>query len=199
MIRPRDNPFAMDRLEAVLAFRPEWSGTTWPGLLDRVTRARGKLAVTGHHGAGKTTFLDALAPRLEARGHPVARLFFNDMRRTFEPAALALPDAAARTIILIDGDTHLPMPGRLRLHRHISAFRLSILARHRPSRHPTLLHLAPTAGTLHHCVRTAAPDAYPRLAPHLDHWFTLDRHNIRLTLRRCYDAIQDWCGSGIMS
>ena len=188
-MRPQDNPFAMARLEQLLAFRPEWHGQSWDGLLARAETARGKLAVVGRHGAGKTTLLDAMASRLAARGHPMHSVFFNDTHRSLEPAIAELPRDLRDAIILVDGDTHLPLIGRARLTRRLAAARLVLCTRHRRCLLPVFIRLRPDAALLHRCVREVAGSIYPRLAPQLDAWFVLESGNIRHVLRRCYDAL----------
>lgn len=187
-MRPQDNPFAMARLEQLLAFRPEWLGQSWPALLTRAITARGKHAVIGRHGAGKTTFLEALATRLAAPGLPVVRLFFNDTRRRLDPAGQALPADLGNAIVLLDGDLHLPLIERVRLARRLAGARLILCARHRRTLMPVFLRLTPDAALLHRCVREVAAPLYPQLAPRLDAWFHAERGNLRHVLRRCYDA-----------
>ena len=65
-MRPRDNPFTADRLEA-LPFRLP-GGLTWDALLDRCAAAKWRGAIVGPHGSGKTTLLEQLLPRVRARG-----------------------------------------------------------------------------------------------------------------------------------
>jgi hypothetical protein len=187
-MRPRDNPFAMERLERVLEFRPEWLDHTWDGLLARVAAARGRLTVAGRHGSGKTTFLDALAVRLQSCDQTVVRLFFNDRRRTWPPPGL-LPPLPAGAVALLDGGEQLGLLARTHLRRHLAPARLVIAARHRRGLGPLLLHLPGGPAILHRCVETAAPGHYPLLAPHLDGWLAAARGNLRSALRRCYDAM----------
>jgi hypothetical protein len=187
-MRPQDNPFAMARLEQVLAFRPEWLGQSWPALLTRAMAARGKQAVIGRHGAGKTTFLDGLATRLAAANYPVVRLFFNDTTRRLDPTGKSLPAELGKAIVLLDGDLHLPLIERVRLARRLAGARLILCTRHRRNLLPVFLRLTPDAALLHRCVREVASPLYPHLAPHLDAWFHAERGNLRHVLRRCYDA-----------
>jgi hypothetical protein len=188
-MRPQDNPFAMARLERVLAFRPEWLGQSWATLLARAEAARGKQAVLGRHGAGKTTLLDALATRLATRGHPLVRLFFNDTNRRLEPGIQGLPPNIRGTIVLLDGDTHLSLIDRARLTHRLAGARLVLCTRHRRSHLPVFLRLDPDAALLHRCVREVAGPTYPLLALRLDAWFKAEHGNLRHVLRRCYDAM----------
>ena len=188
-MRPQDNPFAMVRLEQALAFRPEWLGQSWDSLLAQAKATRGKQAVVGRHGAGKTTFLDGLATRLSACGHTVIRMFFNDTARRLKPVTASLANDLGDTIVLLDGDKHLSLIDRVRLTRCLAGARLVLCTRHRRSLLPVFLHLDPDTTLLHRCVREADGPNYPRLAPQLDAWFRSERGNIRHVLRRCYDAM----------
>jgi len=188
-MRPQDNPFAMARLERMLVFRPEWLGESWATLLARAEAARGKQAVLGRHGAGKTTFFDALAIHLTARGHPVIRLFFNDTTRSLESATQRLPADLSSAMVLLDGDIHLPLIARVALTRRLAGARVVLCTRHRRSHLPVFLRLAPDVALLHRCVREVAAPIYPQLAPRLDAWFQSERGNLRHVLRRCYDAM----------
>lgn len=67
-----------------------------------------------------------------------------------------LGDLSAR-IVLVDGDSHLGPLTRCRLQRRLTAARLAIHRRHRASRLPAPLRLAPSRATLHRCVRLASP------------------------------------------
>lgn len=75
------NPFATGRIERLLRFDPEIIGASWATIEDRWEACGRRACVTGHHGAGKTTFLDAFAARLPQR---VVRLFFNDGHRRLD-------------------------------------------------------------------------------------------------------------------
>jgi hypothetical protein len=188
-MRPQDNPFAMARLEQVLAFRPDWIGESWDSLLARAEAARGTLAVVGRHGTGKTTLLDAMATRMAARGHPVVRMFFNATTRSLASDSHSLPRDIGDTIVMLDGDAHLSLIDRARLGYRLAAARLVLCTRHRRGFLPVFMRLVPDSALLHRCVLEAAGHHYPQLAPLLDPWFHAARGNIRHVLRHCYDVI----------
>ncbi len=73
-MRPRENPFAVHRVEA-LAFRlPD--GLTWDAFLDRCAAAKWRGAIVGPQGSGKTTLSRATRPTA-ARSAVSPRIFSN--------------------------------------------------------------------------------------------------------------------------
>jgi hypothetical protein len=64
-MRARDNPFSTDRVLRV-RYRPQ--GVTWDALMARLEALGWRAAIVGPEGAGKTTMLEDLQPRLAARG-----------------------------------------------------------------------------------------------------------------------------------
>ena len=190
-MRPQDNPFSVQRVEHILSFRPEWSGINENALLAEILGGSGPCAITGHHGAGKTTLMDFLAVRLRALGHPVASLFFNDQSRQLPDLDTLLPEDPSTTVVMIDGDAHLRWLHRRRLFARCAACRRMILARHRAGSIPRLVRLSPGLDLLHRAVNELAPDHYPALAMRLDGWFATETGNIRHVLRRCYHAVAE--------
>jgi hypothetical protein len=194
-MQARDNPFATDRVERVLAFNPEWAGTTWHAIETRWQKLGRRAILTGRHGSGKTTFLDAWKNRLSQNnqdiqdGHETLDLFLNREKTTLTPESwLALENCTEKTIIL-DGEEQLSWLARRKFHRLTRNAHALLVTRHRPSNLPTLLHLDPDITTLHLCVQQLAPDHYPRLTPDLPTWWNQTQGNIREALLLCYDAM----------
>jgi len=105
MIPARLNPFSCDRVEA-LGYRlapEEWSNVF--GLWER-HGYRG--AVIGPEGGGKTTFLEALVPRLRARGFSPRLIFLNRENSKWELVSLGLAGGVAQSdCLLLDGADEL--------------------------------------------------------------------------------------------
>ena len=118
MTPARANPFSTERIETILRFRPEWIGESWGAIESRLEGAGWRGAVTGPHGSGKTTFLEALAPRLRSRGFEVEMLFLNRQSRQIDESSYEVIDRDS--IVLFDGSELLgPLGWRRFLHRRL--------------------------------------------------------------------------------
>lgn len=185
----RDNPFATDRVERLLRFRPEWSGTRWKDIDQRWKNLGKRATLTGRHGSGKTTFLGAWQNRLAANGHEIIYLFFNRQDRSPTLAHWqALGDCQGKTILL-DGEEQLNWRARMKLYRLARNADGLLVTRHNKGKLPTLLHFDPGIDVLKQCVQTLAPYHADQLSVHLPGWWRTDDGNIREVLLRCYDAV----------
>ncbi|WP_411845791.1 hypothetical protein AAFN60_19575 [Roseibacillus persicicus] len=137
------NPFAPDRIQRLLPFDPTLSGTTWEAIESRWEKLSRRAAVRGHHGSGKTTFLDAFAPRLQPRFR-VERLFLHrDSRQLDQEQRQLLESIRGQqdVILFVDGEGHLTGSERKALRKLSLTLGGYLAARHHRSRLPTLLHL----------------------------------------------------------
>ncbi len=132
------NPFATGRVERLLGFDPELIGTSWETIDERWHELGRRACVVGHHGSGKTTFLDAMAKRLGGR---VDRLFFNDGKRRLSAEDLKVLDGCAGAFLLVDGDEYLGWMERRRLLRASARAKGTLFARHQSRGLPKLLRL----------------------------------------------------------
>ncbi len=107
-MRPRDNPFRVERLEA-LHFRPQ--GMDWATLEHRLMRLNLRAAIIGPEGSGKTTLLRELGDRLEGWGYCTRWIQVGRDRRP-PPGSLraAVRGLDERDVILFDGVGHLSPP-----------------------------------------------------------------------------------------
>lgn len=128
-MRAHENPFRASRIEG-LAYRLEGG---WDALLDRLEAAGRRAEVVGPHGTGKTTFLEALAPRLAARGFEPRFVRLSEEVRV--PADGAFEVRGERDFLLVDGAEQLGFLARRRAARHPRR----VVSRHRPGGLPTLL------------------------------------------------------------
>jgi hypothetical protein len=106
MIRAKDNPFTVGRIEAMDYL---WRGFSWPELKSRLVACGHTAAIVGPHGGGKTTLLREVESRLRQDGVETKRLFMNlDLAlpwRTIRECVDATPE---RGVLLFDGASHLP-------------------------------------------------------------------------------------------
>ena len=187
-----NNPFATDRVERVLAFKPEWAGTTWKEIELRWQSLNRRATLTGRHGSGKTTFLDVWGKRLSKDGHEVVSLFLNRESRSLTPADwLALENCAGKTILL-DGEEQLNWRARRKFYRLTQPAKGILVTRHSNGKRPNLLHLDPDLDLIHRCVRELSPDLYPQLAPQLPKLWKKHAGNLRHILLDCHDAVTDY-------
>ena len=182
MIKARDNPFATGRVERLLAFDPGLVGTTWEAIEARWRELGHRACVVGHHGSGKTTFLDAIGRRM-ARERRVVRLFFNRSHSRLDEADRRRLDPLGNAVLLVDGDGHLPARERRELHRAAEDAAGLICARHRRLGLPVLLRLRADLELARRLAARLVDHEPPALARRLRRC----RHNLRELWMECYD------------
>lgn len=203
-MKARDNPFASDRVEALLDFEPAWcdSGLDWTELLDRWRSLNFRATIVGPHGSGKSTLLRSLATRFRSDGEPVCHLFLNDQKTTFSEAEWqgmeSLANRPANTTVLLDGAEQLNWRGWRRFRKVIdrSAVRVLVTS-HRPGRWPTLISTKTTPHLLGHLIEKLTRDcSSPSLTEsQIENLFARHRGNLREALWECYDGAADRVGN----
>ncbi len=178
------NPFSTGRLERLLAFEPGLVGETWEALEDRWNSLGRRACVTGHHGAGKTTFLDAFARRL---GAPVRRLFFNDRHRRLNAADREALEEVEGVVVLLDGDRHLPWRDRRTLRRALEPAAGVLSARHRAGDLSVLIELSVDLALARRLLNRIDTDFAEALDASLPRLFKRHRGNLRELWLECYD------------
>jgi hypothetical protein len=128
-VKAHENPFRASRIEA-LAFRLDGG---WDALLARLEAASWRGAVVGPRGTGKTTFLEALAPRLAARGFRPRFVRLSEERPEAPDGAFEVRGGA--DVVLLDGAEQLGFFAGRRAARHPRI----VATQHRPGRLPTLI------------------------------------------------------------
>ncbi|MCP5536820.1 MAG: hypothetical protein H7A51_11400 [Akkermansiaceae bacterium] len=185
----RDNPFATDRVERLLAFRPEWSGTDWNTIDGRWKNNNHRGTLTGRHGSGKTTFIDAWKKRLTGQGDHVICFFLNRDQRDLSPGHWQQLENCADSTVILDGEEQLSWLARRRFYQLTSRTSGLLVSRHEGGKLPELLHFDPDLRILRLCIEHLAADHYQQLSPHLVDWWEQTHGNIREVLLRCYDAV----------
>lgn len=126
-LRPADNPFRSERIDA-LDYRLQ--GESWEQALARLDALGYRASIVGARGHGKTTLLDALARRLAVRGHPVVRA------RIERAVCWSRSEVHGRTFLLDGTETLGPWRERI-LRARLATARGVIVSRHAPGPLPT--------------------------------------------------------------
>ncbi len=187
-LRPRDNPFRVERLES-LAFRPQ--GTTWSALLVRLDELCFRAAIVGADGSGKTTLIEELARRLPLLGfRPMPFAFRPDSSRDAVHATIARARAAGPAdVLLVDGADHLPRLDWWRLRHAARRARGLVATSHRARLLPTLIESRTSVTLLAELVRELAPEHSQSLDLRLPEVLARHRGNIRTSLLELFDEV----------
>lgn len=186
VMNAHDNPFATARVEARLPFDPELVGTDWESVMRRWQVLGGRACVTGRHGAGKTTFLDAFAKRLPGKVH---RFFFTRERSRLSDDDRRRMAEAKGAVWLVDGDMHLRLLDRLEFHRATRQAAGWLSARHRAGRMPILLDLKPDPELALSLLGRIDPGDSLGLGSRLPERFHRCGGNLRELWLDCYDLL----------
>jgi hypothetical protein len=185
-MRARDNPFAVERIEAV-RYRP--LHTTGADLLLRLGVMNYRAALVGPEGSGKTTLLEDLQRALTKKGRRTRLVFVNDTRPLSGPRRRQLlADVDPDEVVFFDGADALPRSVWLWVKRRLlhEAAGLVITA-HQPGLLPTLLDCYTTPQLLRQIVDTLQPRHRPVPPELLDDLYHHHHGNIRDCLRDLYD------------
>lgn len=182
----RENPFATRRVERALEFDPTLIGTDWSMLLQRWRALGQRACITGPHGAGKTTFLDAFVHQLDP---PVVRWFFNRDQCGLTDHHREQMRAGRGAIWIVDGDGHLGWRDRREFRRRSMEAAGVLSARHRARDMPVLLHLRPDLALAKSLLDRIDPEDRHGLAADLPRRFRRCRGNLRELWLDCYDAM----------
>jgi len=186
-MKARDNPFAVDR---VLRVRYELPHCTLAELVERLIEQRGRGAIVGPHGSGKTTLMEDLAGHLQSRGARVHLLRLSAERRTLPRESIRrLSDRLdADDAVLCDGAEQLTWPSWWWwLKRRVRTAGMFVVTTHRPGCLPTLLETRTTPELLESIIRRLL--AHPNEPLPFDVAELFERHagNVRDALRELYD------------
>lgn len=183
------NPFAPNRVQRLLPFDPLLAGSSWDSIESDWEQLDRRAAVIGHHGSGKTTFLETFRTRLE-KDWQIVSLFYNRNNRELSPydrKLLLNLTSPEKTIVLIDGEGHLKVNERIWLRRFTRDCAGYLVARHHRSCLPTLLKLnsSPTlALELLARINLENPEAAQKQLPKI---LKKKRGNLRETWLTLYD------------
>jgi len=187
----RDNPFSTHRVERILSFDPQLSGTSWEEIERRWIALEMRASLVAPHGAGKSTFMDAFQGRLETSGHSVLRLFLNQESNKLEGQQWNLLELCRQQIVMLDGEEQLGYLSRRRFYQLTQNCSGLIITRHKPAELPQLFSLDPNIQLLTTCIERLAPKHLSQLQPMLSGWWHEHDGNIREILLQCYDSVQN--------
>ena len=180
-MRPSDNPFASRRIDT-LGFR--FQRSSLDGVISGLAANRGRGAVVGQHGAGKTTLFDALAGHLE--GEVVRIRLGTDTKRPFESAVRSLPPLIVpHHAVLLDGAEQLDWWSWRRILDKLRAAGTLVITSHKPGRLPTVYTCQTDPALLRNLVSELAPEIVEKFD--LDDLFHRHAGNIRDCFRELYD------------
>jgi hypothetical protein len=187
-MRARDNPFAAQRVRRIRYRLPD---LTWNELLARLAGLRYRAALVGPHGHGKTTLLEELGRRLEARGFAVRTVTLHEGDRRLTPVheRTLLTGLTTSHMLLLDGAEQLGPLAWRRVERRSRAAAGLLVTTHSAGRLPTLCECVSTpellAGIVSELLGGGEAD---RLHPSPSDLFARHRGNLRDALRELYDV-----------
>ena len=183
----RENPFATDRTQRILTFRPEWANTSMSELTAQWEKLNRRAEILGKHGSGKSTLLTSWEQWLAENNQPVIHIFLNREHRNISGSQWQQLTESQGKIILLDGEEQLSWRQRRKFYQLSTNAHGLLITRHKSGSLPTLCNLDPNIQILHHCIKEVSPENYQELAPHLPEWWKKYQGNIREILLECYD------------
>jgi len=188
-VRARENPFAVQRLDA-LAYRLR--GESWESLLARLAWLRRRAAIVGPEGHGKTTLLEELARRLARDGLRLRwlRLRHGEGRAARHALRELTRGVDGDDLLLVDGAQELGPLAWRRLRWRSRAAGGLLVTSHRPGLLPTLIECRTSVELLAELLRELDPAATVPLPSAAE---LLDRHggNVRAALLAAYDIASE--------
>jgi hypothetical protein len=190
MLLARDNPFRMQRIEA-LRYRLDDDG--WQQLLTRFAANRWRGVLVGPHGSGKTTLREEIEARLRADGWNVrAVVLTGDRGNTWSELSAQLDGADKRTLLSLDGLDRIGAITWWRLQRATHRLGGVLATSHVAGRLPTLHRHHTSAALLRDLVQDLVHDYgddHAAIDDRCDELFARYHGDVRACLRSFYDAV----------
>lgn len=180
------NPFRSRRVEQIRYALPE---ACLDAIADDALQQRCS-CLLGPKGTGKTTLLEDLEPRLQARGHTTQwiRLHLDSPRADRRAATQLLNQLPRHAICLFDGAEILNQLQWLQVRRAARKRGFHLIATlHKPRGVPILRHTSPSWSLAEKFVRQlAGAHSSEELVNHAKDSFDLNHGNMREVFRSCY-------------
>jgi len=193
--RARENPFASDRVEALLTFEPEWLNQTWEILMDRLIQLDYRASIIGPHGSGKSTLLSDLKSRLLEQGFQVESFFLNEEQKKLCGTDWERLDhlevsevSGKRTIVFLDGAEQMSSWQWRRFKKMTTKHSGLIITQHKQGKMPLWLKTETSLEMFRDFVARLSPD-FDQHNDSLECCYLNTNGNIREALWQCYDAV----------
>lgn len=185
-MRARDNPLRVERLHALTFRFPP--GDDLSALLTRLHSRRGRGAIIGKKGSGKSTLVEQLAARWRREGRDVRLLRVHAGRHRLCAAdwSMLTSGLSANSAVIIDGAGHLWPGGFWRLRWRVRMAGIFLCTAHRRGLVPVLLRTATDVRLLDRLLDELGVRD-PRSAERFAH----SRGDLRRCLRSLYDEYAD--------
>jgi len=186
-MRPRENPFRVECLEALPY---QFLNGSLDGLLSQLERQQNRGAIVGPHGHGKSTLMGRVGRALEERGETVRMLRITEANRSQQSSLLrdwlGRSGNPAGEFLFLDGAEQLTWWNWRRVRAASRLRRGFVITSHSAGLLPTLYECLTTQGLLRQLVSelTTAP-----VNMDLDTLFQRHQGNIRECLRSLYDEM----------
>jgi hypothetical protein len=181
-----ENPFSVCRIARA---RYRMSEAEWERLITRLESLSMRAALVGRRGRGKTTLLEDLAERLEARGHRVWLGRGRAGQRGLPPQLRErLRRVQPRDVFLIDSAGLLSIADFAALLWRTRRAGGLVLTAHRPGLLPTLMRLETSPEILERLVAEVSGRAVADFGRSAQELHARHRGNIRDALRELYDV-----------
>jgi hypothetical protein len=140
----RVNPFATCWTRpGALPFRFS-NGRCVEDLISKLAAQHWRGAIVGPHGSGKSALLETLKPAIATAGRSIQTISLRDGQRRLPRDFFASHSSGANTVIIIDGYEQLGWLASMHVSLRCFVTGAGLLVTsHKPTRIPTLIHLAP--------------------------------------------------------